>query len=223
MKLRLNVTSFCIKCLKNVLCEGGGDADTPCLHIPHFKWFRREMCAKSAARTAAFCHSAGLRWSRLDSDASLVFFHCRCVTPPPPLILAYLLLPAKNMITWFEMHEESCGARLLTIILIIPTGAWTRTARNLKKKKKNASGRMDDAGSMNAWVIKNKCCVFFSALKCTVWNSPLPKRKWAVSTSHPKKTAAAPTAMNTLTRTVLRRSHWAGETGFQICLNTQKY
>lgn len=114
------------------------------------------------------------------------------------------------------MYGGRCGARLLTIILIIL--AWTRTARN-----NNANGAVGDAGSRNAykWVMKNKWRVFVSALKCTVWNSPLPKPKWAASTSLPKKTAAAPTATSTLTRTVQRRSHWAGETGFQIRLNKQ--
>lgn len=114
------------------------------------------------------------------------------------------------------MYGERCGARLLALILIIL--AWTRTARN-----KNTNGAVGDAGSRNAykWVMKNKWRVFVSALKCTVWNSPLPKPKWAASTSLPKKTAAAPTATNTLTRTVQRRSHWAGETGFQIRLNKQ--
>lgn len=66
-----------------VFCVREGGTLTHPVYIPHFNWFPREMCSKSAARTAAFCHSAGLRWSRLDSDAGLVFFHCRCVTPSP--------------------------------------------------------------------------------------------------------------------------------------------
>lgn len=57
-----------------------------------------------------------------------------------------------------------------------------------------------------------------SDLGRTVWSSRQPKPRWAVSTSLPKKTAVAPTATSTPTRTAPRRCRSAGETGSQMCL-----
>lgn len=100
------------------------------------------------------------------------------------------------------MREQSSGA--LAIILIILRG------RALLKKKQNCN-------------TQKKMTIFFSASEFSVWNSLLPKLKWAVSTSPLKKTAAAPTAMNTLTRIYRKRSHWAGETVLQMCRKKTKY
>lgn len=60
--------------------------------------------------------------------------------------------------------------------------------------------------------------VFSSDLGRTVWSSRQPKPRWAVSTSPPKKTAVAPTATSTPTRTAPRRCRSTGETGSQMGL-----
>lgn len=60
--------------------------------------------------------------------------------------------------------------------------------------------------------------VFSSYQGWTVWSSRQPKPRWAVSTSLLKKTAVAPTATSTPTRTAPRRCRSTGETGSQLCL-----
>lgn len=146
MKLRLNVTSFCFM---SVLCEGGGGR-WHTLFTFHISTDFRGKCAQSQRRVLRlFVIQRGwgeVGWTRMPV---WYFSTAGASPPPPPLILTYLLPPAKNMITWSEMHEDSCGARLLTIILIIPTGAWTRTARNLKKMP--VAGWMTQIAGMREW------------------------------------------------------------------------
>lgn len=151
MKLCLNVTSFCFLNVWWMFWVREKTLTRPVL-ISLFKWFRREMCAKSAARTAVFLSfsvysgAEALSGGRRCRSGIFPLSVRQPFTPPRPLPSSKSTSSSRQReVTWPDIHEESCGARLLTIILIILTDRGTRTARN-----KNAEAPRHDAEGRNA-------------------------------------------------------------------------